>query len=115
MISMSSTMMWRGPVVMALVEAAADEGTKLAAEHLLHKSREIVPYLTGTLSRSGAVTQEGHAEYAVSYDTPYAVRMHEDLSLSHRNGRKAKYLEGPAVTEAHIMFALSAVKVSGVL
>ena len=32
---------------------------------------------------------------AVSYDTPYAIRQHEDLSYKHDAGRKAKYLEDP--------------------
>ena len=29
----------------------------------------------------------------ISYDTVYAVRQHEDLSLRHDDGRQAKYLE----------------------
>jgi hypothetical protein len=29
----------------------------------------------------------------VSYDTPYAVRQHEDTRLRHLNGRRAKWLE----------------------
>jgi len=29
----------------------------------------------------------------VSYNTPYAVYQHEDLTLHHEKGRKAKYLE----------------------
>jgi hypothetical protein len=30
-----------------------------------------------------------------SYDTPYAVRQHEDLTYRHAPGRTAKYLERP--------------------
>ena len=36
----------------------------------------------------------------ISYDTPYAVRQHEDMSYRHDPGRTAKYLEGPLMAEA---------------
>ena len=32
----------------------------------------------------------------MSYDTPYAVRQHEDTRLRHTNGRRAKWLEHTA-------------------
>jgi hypothetical protein len=36
---------------------------------------------------------------AVSYDTVYAVRQHEELTWRHAPGRTAKYLEGPLAEE----------------
>jgi len=36
----------------------------------------------------------------VAYDTPYAVRQHEDTRLRHDAGRRAKWLERTADEEA---------------
>lgn len=74
------------------------------AEAILTESLKEVPHAEGTLERSGTVTDfPSRNEVYVSYNTPYAVRQHEDLTLRHpdpRNplstpGRKAKYLEDP--------------------
>lgn len=82
-------------------EAAARRGLALGGEHILGESRKEVPHEEGTLERSGAVTMDDtELRVAVSYDMPYAVRQHEDLSLQHDEGRKAKYLEDPLNREA---------------
>jgi hypothetical protein len=74
----------------------AVRGVRLGAEHLLQVSRTRVPIEEGTLERSGvASVDESSVTAAVSYDSPYAVRQHEDLTLRHDNGRTAKYLERP--------------------
>ncbi len=74
------------------------------AEAILTESLKEVPLATGTLARSAAVTDASREDAVyISYNTPYAVRQHEDLTLRHpdpRNplstpGRKAKYLEDP--------------------
>jgi hypothetical protein len=72
-------------------------GLRLAAEHILQVSKTQVPLEEGTLERSGKVTvDESRLEAAVSYDTVYAVRQHEELTWHHPvPGRKAKYLEDP--------------------
>lgn len=74
------------------------------AWEILKESRKEVPHATGMLQDSSIVDPkwEQNAVY-ISYNTPYAVRQHEDLTLRHpdpRNplstpGRKAKYLEDP--------------------
>ncbi len=67
----------------------------------MQKSREIVPIETGTLERSGTVTvDEQNLTATISYDTPYAVAVHEDLAMRHDEGRTAKYLERPFNEEA---------------
>ena len=48
---------------------------------------------------------------AVSYDTPYAVRQHEDLTLRHDAGRKAKYLEDPMNEERQVIAGLIAAQI----
>lgn len=69
-------------------------GLQQALEHVLNESNKIVPLDEGTLQRSGttsinATTLTG----TVSYDTPYAVRQHEEVTWRHAPGRQAKYLE----------------------
>jgi hypothetical protein len=78
----------------------AVRGVRLGAEHLLQVSRTRVPIEEGTLERSGvASVDESSVTAAVSYDSPYAVRQHEDLTLRHDSGRTAKYLERPLQEE----------------
>lgn len=88
------TMRWHGQDVTNRVHRAAARSLRSAAEHLLEQSNRTVPIQEGTLMRSGTVTvDEQRLEAAVSYDTPYAIRQHEDLTLRHLNGRRAKWLE----------------------
>jgi len=87
---------WHGALAEKKVRQAGMEGMYLGAEAILTESHSEVPHESGTLMRSGIVTEapEEKSVY-VSYNTPYAVKQHEDLSLRHTDGRKAKYLEGP--------------------
>ncbi|MFD9813713.1 hypothetical protein [Streptomyces sp. NPDC059080] len=85
---------WNGQAVTAVMREAAARGLLLGAEHTLAVSRQRVPIAEGTLERSGAASvDEQQLAAAVSYDTPYAVRVHEDLTARHSPGRTAKYLE----------------------
>ncbi|MFD7738415.1 minor capsid protein [Streptomyces sp. MJM8645] len=92
---------WTGTAVLRAERAAAARGLLAAAEHVLQASREVVPIEEGTLARSGvASVDEQQLVAGVSYDTPYATRVHEDLNARHDAGRSAKYLERPAAQEA---------------
>lgn len=86
---------FNGPAVSRVINAAAKRGLFMAGQHILNVSNRQVPHEDGDLERSGTVTEASGSELevAVSYDTPYAVRQHEDLSLRHDAGRNAKYLE----------------------
>jgi hypothetical protein len=96
----------------ARMEAGAVKGLTLAEEHLLQVSREQVPHEEGTLERSGvASVDESTLTGAVSYDTVYAVIQHEALDFKHDAGRKAKYLEDPADSEAQVMLELIAAQI----
>lgn len=78
-----------------------NRGLELGAHHLLQVSRKFVPHEEGTLENSGKVsTDPGTHQAAVSYDTPYAVRQHEEMDYKHDDGRRPKYLEQPMHTEA---------------
>ncbi|WP_086765337.1 minor capsid protein [Streptomyces bobili] len=83
------------PAVEQMRRGAA-RGLLLAAEHVLQQAQEVVPLDEGPLQNSGTVSVDGSTLTAVvSYDTPYAVRQHEELDYRHAPGRTAKYLENP--------------------
>lgn len=86
----------------------ASEGLHRALEHTLGKAKELVPLEEGTLERSGRVDVDG-LNGAISFDTVYAVRQHEELDWKHLPGRQAKYLEQPMNTEREVMLRLMAV------
>lgn len=76
--------------------AQVEGGLQLAAEHVLARATELVPIEEGTLQRSGTVSIDAMGTTAaVSYDTPYAARQHEELTWHHKDGRQAKFLEAP--------------------
>ncbi len=82
----------------ARARTGAERGVGMALEYLLAEARTQVPIEEGTLERSGATQQDG-LRGTVSFDTPYAVIQHEDMSLRHDAGRSAKYLERPMAQE----------------
>lgn len=94
--------------VAAQISTASHKGALLGAEHILGLSQDRVPIEEGTLERSGQVTTDGAGVVAVSYDTPYAIRQHEDLNLRHDSGRAAKYLETAAADGAPQVAAIVA-------
>ncbi len=93
---MTMKVQWYGAMAKGKAKAGAARGLFLGAEHVLEESRRLVPIEEGTLERSGlASVDEGQLRAAVSYDTVYACRQHEEMSWSHDAGRQAKYLEQP--------------------
>lgn len=86
----------------------AGEGLARALEHTLGVATTLVPLDEGTLQRSGKVTQVG-LNGSISFDGPYAIRQHEELTWRHAPGRQAKYLETPMNTERDVMLQLMAV------
>lgn len=86
----------------------ASEGLQRALEHGLSVSNQRVPLREGTLERSGRVDVDG-LNGAISYDTRYAVRQHEELTWRHLPGRQAKYLESAMNSEREVMLQLLAV------
>lgn len=92
-----------------LVRTAATRSLDVATEHVLGVANQRVPIEEGTLERSGAADVDAATlTGSVSYDTPYAVRQHEDLSMRHDRGRQAKYLETASLDELHTIAALQA-------
>ncbi|PNE42749.1 hypothetical protein [Streptomyces noursei] len=110
--SQSARLRWNGQAATAAIRQAAARGALLGAEHVLQASRQRVPIAEGTLERSGAASvDEQQLVAAVSYDTPYARRVHEDLNARHSPGRSAKYLESVLPQESAMVQALIAAQV----
>ncbi len=92
---MKATVRLDATAVMAGTRAAAARAVTDAAEYLLEEANRTAPIEEATLIGSGHVGKAtAHDLVAtVSYDTPYAVRQHEDTRLRHDPGRRAKWLQ----------------------
>ena len=87
---------WTGGPLAGLAREAAMRDLELGAEAILTKAIDVVPHKSGTLQRSGHVlVDKPHNAVYVSFNTPYALRQHEDMEFAHESGRTAKYLEKP--------------------
>jgi hypothetical protein len=107
------TLTWHGDAVLAQLREAMAKGITKGAEHLLGEANALVPHQEGTLERSGTATpaDPDGLTATVTFDTPYAVTQHEDMTAQHDEGRQAKYLEQPANSEQDTMQALIAAEV----
>lgn len=108
-----ATISWHGDRVTRDVRRASARGLQFAGEHVLEESRRLIPIEEGILSDSGHVDSDD-SQAAISFDTPYAVRQHEDLTLAHDPGRQAKYLETPLTDEQQVVQRLIASELSKV-
>lgn len=104
---------WNGDALTRAVAEASKQGVRLAAEHLRTTAVQQTPLETGALRNSAQVTTEGTAA-AVSYNTPYAAKQHEELGYSHKDG-KAKYLESATVSERSKMLDIIGQQIKGAL
>ncbi len=113
---------WRIKEATNIATEAALKALRTGAEAILTEAIDEAPVDTGTLRRSGTVTvgslpdmtqvyeaAEAGSETKnafpgeigkekavyISFNTPYARRMHEELGYNHPLGGKAKYLEDP--------------------
>ncbi|GGM65210.1 hypothetical protein GCM10012275_39690 [Longimycelium tulufanense] len=84
---------WHGENVSATARRGTVRGLALGAEHVRGVSVDLAPLDTGALRNSATASHDpGALTAAVSYDTPYAARQHEELGYRHRVGGP-KYLE----------------------
>lgn len=85
---------WDGARVSKEIREAATAALQEAGEIILGESNRHVPLDIGDLEASGEVSTDAREVQAnISYDRPYAVAQHENLSYKHKAGRTAKYLE----------------------
>ena len=113
---------WRIKEAVNIAEEAGLKALRTGAEAILTEAIDETPIDTGTLRRSGTVTVGGLPDGAqvyeaaeagsdmkdafpgpegkekavyISFNTPYARRMHEDLGYTPKRGGGPKYLETP--------------------
>ena len=113
---------WRTNEAVKIAEEAGLKALRTGAEAILTEAIDEAPVDTGTLRRSGTVTvgklPDGAQVYEaaesgsemknafpgpegkekavyISFNTPYARRMHEDLGYTPKRGGGPKYLETP--------------------
>ena len=113
---------WRIKEAVKIAEEAGLKALRTGAEAILTEAIDETPVDTGTLRRSGTVTvgklPDGAQVYEaakagnemkdafpneigkekavyISFNTPYARRMHEDLGYTPKRGGGPKYLETP--------------------
>lgn len=92
---------WFGDDIADSVDEATQEGLLEVALDLQQKSMDEVPVDTHKLQESCYVDDSKLNDLVVEvgYDKngelKYALKQHEDLSLNHPNGGKAKFLEDP--------------------
>ncbi|WP_280244939.1 hypothetical protein [Nocardia abscessus] len=91
---MAVSAQWNSDGLDSEITAGVADGLFEAGEVLLAHSNALVPLAEGILENSGTSDVDG-STVRVGYNTPYALRQHEDLTLNHPNGREAKYLEKP--------------------
>jgi len=89
---------WDGRQVSEGVRHATARALREASEHLLTEANKTVPIETGALMRSGVSdVDEQRLEATVSYghneSAAYAMKQHEDTTIRHDPGRRAKWLE----------------------
>lgn len=96
----------RGKVEAAL-EGKADAAAFAMAQHILQVSNAHVPHEEGILEDSGDVSDPDGGSCTVFYDTPYAVRQHEELDWNHDPGRTAKYLENALNSEQDALLKIA--------
>lgn len=89
---MAASAQWDGTAIAAQVEQAGEAGVYMACEVLLSHALDRTPFSEGDLRQSGMASADG-LRGAVSFNTPYAVKQHEELSYVHPNGGEAKFLE----------------------
>lgn len=81
--------------IKAITQSGSRKATWAALDYLAARSKEQVPLDSGALKASCVVDVNADgSQGTVSYDTPYAVRWHEN-DANFQRGRKKKYLEDP--------------------
>ncbi|WP_440100025.1 hypothetical protein [Streptosporangium sp. H16] len=85
----------------AQIKRSAVLGLRKSAEVVLATARHNTPHESGDLERSGAPSVDPtNLVAAVSFNTPYAVRQHEEVNYDHPKKGEAKYLENALAEEA---------------
>ncbi len=83
---------WNGAKIASIVKASEGQSARAAAEDLLARANEHVPFEYGDLESSGGVSVDG-ARAAVSYTAVYAARLHQHPEYSFRGKGEGRWLQ----------------------
>lgn len=78
--------------VKSKVTAGGKRALTIVGHYLLEESIKTVPYRDGILEASGATSTDGKT-VCVSFNTPYARRLHEHPEYNFRGKGRGKWLE----------------------
>lgn len=99
----SSSVNFDATRVLAQIDDAASDAVLAACRYLEQEANKTCPFEDGTLEGSSdsdvEATSTG-AHGAVSYNTPYARRQHEDPQMTHKGKGRHKWLEKTALEQA---------------
>ena len=82
---LSGELDWQGDEVLSRIRSASGDALMAAGNRVLEASNAMCPVDTGRLRASGHVSMDGN-NVTVSYDTPYAIYVHE--GTRYMSGRK---------------------------
>ncbi len=83
---------WNGAKIASIVTANEGMSARAAAEDLLKRANEHVPFEYGELERSGEVSVDG-ARAAVSYTAVYAAKLHQHPEYNFRGKGEGRWLQ----------------------
>lgn len=111
------TVKWNDSKAIKLMNEALTSGIKDACEYILQESNKIAPIDEGTLIRSGNIDVESSPKPkgCIYYDTPYAIRLHENPQYSFQNNREGKYLEKTVKDERKAVQRFLSQRLKGVI
>lgn len=92
---MASRLEWHGDRVMAALDAAGTRGVSDGIDMIAETSQNRVLVQTGELKRSQGTDKQGLSG-SVYYTDSKAVGAHENLTVTPRRGKQAKFLESAA-------------------
>lgn len=82
---------WHGEAIKRAISNRRGDLLHDGAEFLLEEANRTVPIEEGILQGSGSTDVAGD-EASIFYDTPYAVRLHENPQYHFQHGRRGKWL-----------------------
>lgn len=85
-------LVWHGDRVLAIIEAAAARGVSEGIDMIAETSQDRVLIQTGELKRSQGTSKDG-LQGSVYYTDSKAVGAHENLTVTPKRGKRAKFLE----------------------
>ena len=90
---------WNGAKIASIVSATEGMSARAAAEDLLKRANEHVPYEYGTLESTGGVSVDG-PRAAVSYTAVYAAKLHQHPEYNFQGKGQGRWLQN-AVESDH--------------